>query len=135
MRTDYQKLFQNLDTPTPPPYLLGKIMQGISAKQKANTRRHFYIAAALMLVSLVAFIPVIQTLVTDLTQSGFLYFTSLLFSDFSAISGIWQTYAFSLLETLPVTGMILCMGVLYIFLQSLQSFTRDLQVLYFQKTI
>lgn len=133
MQSDYQKLFQNLTNPAPSPDLLGKILMEIKARQKARIRRHFYLVCTLMAITLFAFYPVVQSFLSDLTQSGFLYFSSLMFSDLEAISGFWQTYAFSLLETLPVTGLLLSTGLLLIFLQSLQYLVRDLRLLYFQK--
>ncbi|HRY63002.1 MAG TPA: hypothetical protein P5267_00110 [Patescibacteria group bacterium] len=128
MEPSYQKLFKHLKPVEPSAGLLSVVMTRLEAEERraiARSRRRLFFASLFLLASLGALIPVFRVAYTDLAASGFFQYLSLLFSDFSIIASSWQSYAFSLLETLPVLSLTLCFGVIFIFLAALRFLARD----------
>lgn len=130
MRQDFEKLFSYLKSPEPPAYLLKKIMAGIHEKSRLLSLKQRLVLFSLSLLgSLVAFVPALQTLRTALTESGFIQFLSLLFSDAETVIVYWQNFVYSLLETLPVMSLAIFLTIFFIFLGSLKLLTADLKTL------
>lgn len=128
MAQNYQQLFDRLPTAEPSVGLLPIVMARLEKeKRRAVTRSRYrlFFASFFLLGSLVVSVQVFQVAYADLTASGFFQYFSLLFSDFSVIMDSWQSYIFSLMETLPVLSLTLFFGVIFIFLAALRFFARD----------
>ncbi|HOZ36753.1 MAG TPA: hypothetical protein PLR18_02900 [bacterium] len=128
MDQSYQKLFTHLKPAEPPAGLLTVVMARLAKEERraiARSRRHLFFVSLLLLGSLWAFFPAVKLVYTDLIASGFFQYLSLLFSDFSVIASSWQSYAFSLLETMPVVSLTLFLAVTFVFLFALRFFTAD----------
>ena len=65
--------------------------------------------------SIFAFINMVQAI----SQSGFGQYVSLVFSDGGVVLSYWKEFLFSLVESIPVTGVILCLGAMTLFVWSL----------------
>lgn len=113
----------------PPRELLGKILKRIHKEQRILVLRKIIIFSITLSLSLLAFIPSFKILLSDLNQSGFGNFFSLIFSDFSAVTTYWQSFVMILLETLPALSLALFLAVLLTFLQSIKSLTKNIKII------
>ncbi len=138
MEQNYHQLFSHLKTAEPPAGLLPKVLKRLekeAARSAARARRQLALASLLLLSSLVALVPIFRAAYADLSASGFLSYLSLLFSDFSIVVSSWQSFAFSLLETIPVVSLTLLLAVTFIFLFALRFFARDVRSVLHRATI
>lgn len=129
MRQDYEKLFASIELAEPQPGLLEKILCRIQKERNASVRRRIFIFAASALCSIVALVPTFQMVRTDLINSGFIQFFSLLFSDFKTVTAYWQSFAMSLLETLPIMSLIILTSVTLIFLESIKLLVKNINII------
>lgn len=113
----------------PPKGLLEKIMKRIHREERLLVLRRIIIFSAMLIGSVAAFVPSFKTLSADLSQSGFLRFFSLIFSDFSSIRMYWQSFTMILLETLPVVSVVIFLAVLLAFLESIKHLTKDVKTI------
>jgi ABC-type spermidine/putrescine transport system permease subunit I len=131
MRNDLEKLFSRFTTIEPPEGLLGKIMERIrQEKHLLAVKRRLVVIFLGFAASAAALIPVFNLARTDLAQSGFLQFFSLAFSDFGIIIAYWQSFAMSLLETIPAISLAMFFAVIFMFLGSLKLLARDVKIVY-----
>ncbi len=80
--------------------------------------------------SIIAFIPALGAVQAEISQSGFLQFLSLIFSDFEIIINYWQSFVISLLETIPAISIAIFLAVIFVFLESLKFLARDIKIIY-----
>lgn len=104
--------------------LFEKIMHRIHREERVLVLRRVIIFSTTLVVSLVAFFPAFGMLMTDFSQSGFLNFFSLAFSDSSTVMKYWQSFGMTLLEALPALSLALVLAILLTFLQSIKSLTK-----------
>lgn len=131
MRKDLEKLFDFLHAPEAPEGLFGKIMERIRSEQRLlAVKRRLVVISLGFLASAGALIPVFNLVKTNLAESGFLQFLSLALSDFGVVINYWQTFAMSLLETIPAVSMAMFLGVVLAFLASLKLLARDVKIIY-----
>jgi hypothetical protein len=109
--------------------LYNKVLQRINRERELLTiKRRLVIFSVSLAVSLVAFFPVINLVRAGFAESGFLQFFKLIFSDFEVIKMYWQNFVLILLESLPISGIIMLLITLLIFIESLNILARDLRV-------
>lgn len=114
--------------------LFEKIMLRIALeKNKIAIKRKIAIFSVMLAVSFAGFIPAVKMAYSGFADSGFTQLFSLIFSDTTAVMSLWQNFSLSLLETLPING-ILAIGFLgVIFFSSLRFLSK--QLLYSKKLI
>lgn len=125
VKKNYEQLFGRLDKREPPAGLLERIMLRIAEERRRRVQMRTAVFGVLSLVALAALVPAWRELNSEITQSGFSQFASLIFSDGAALAAYWQDFAFSLLESLPVFGMVAVLGVLLALFSSLKFFVQD----------
>ncbi len=131
MRKEYEKLFSRFTTIEPPEGLLDKIMERIRReKHVLVVRRRLVVIFLGFVASAAALVPVFNLARADLRQSGFLQFLSLAFSDFGIIIAYWQSFAMSLLETIPAISLAIFFTVIFMFLGSLKLLAKDIKIVY-----
>jgi len=113
----------------PPKGLLEKIIKRIHREERFLVLRNTIIFSATLILSILGFIPSFKMLSSDFSQSGFLNFSSLMFSDFSIVSAHWQSFVMVLLETLPVLSLALFLAILLTFLESVKHLTKDVKII------
>ena len=118
MRQDYEKLFSNIETPEPPTKLLGAVIACIHAKDRQSALIRSVIFGIGLITSLIAFVPALQRVQSSLTESGFLDYFGLLFSDTGAILATGKSFALILLESLPVFSLALLLAIVLTLLES-----------------
>ncbi len=109
------------------------LLQNIQERlQRETVRRYKYHAAIFftgIIASVIALIPLAFILDHAFIDSGFITLVSLLFTDAAAVFSNVNTYLFSLLETIPVTNLLIVSFVLFLFFESLQRFLRNFRSL------
>lgn len=136
MRKDYEKLFTHLKPLEPPEGLFEKITHHIREEQRLLTmKRRLVIFSIGIMGSLAAFIPVFKVVQTGFAESGFMQFFSLLFSDFGIVVSYWQNFAMSLLETLPITSLMMLLATVLVFLESLKLLIKDIKIIFTSKQL
>jgi hypothetical protein len=113
----------------PPKGLFEKILKRIHKEERLLVLRKVIIFSFILLRSLAGFAPSLKMLISDLDNSRFINFFSLIFSDFSTVATYWQNFAMILLETLPVLSLALFLSILLIFLQSTKSLLKNFKII------
>lgn len=129
MLKEYEKLFGKIKAPQPPKNLFAKIMRRVDEEIKlAALRRRIIFFSILLVASIGAFIPAFQLAWAEFSESGFVDFLSLIFSDLNSVAAYWQNLGIALLESLPVVSAIAVLSVVFVFLQSLKFLARDIKM-------
>ena len=106
MSNDLQKMFKHTKTLEPSPNLEKLILAKIASRQKFVLKRKLAMIYAGFLAASGIFVWAILTLGKAFVQSDFWTLAKLLFSDTSLIIENLNNFAFSLMETLPIFGII-----------------------------
>lgn len=115
----------------PPAGLLDRILSRIALERRLQRAKHRLVVFSIaLLISIISFLPAFKLAQTSLRESGFSQFLSLLTTDWSIIMVYWQSFIFSLLESLPVISLAIFVAVIYIFALSLKFLTQDLKNIY-----
>jgi len=116
------------------PVLFGSIMGRINEERRLlSLKRRFAIFSVLILVFGTAFIPALKALSAALINTGFLQFFFLMFSDFDITLDYWQNFLMQLAETIPVVSSAVFFGVVFIFLELLRFWARDIKIIFAPK--
>lgn len=113
----------------PPKGLLEKILKRIHKEERLLVLKRVIIFSIMFLASLAGLVPSMKILLSDFSKSGFINFSSLMFSDFSTVMTYWQSFAMILLESLPAVSLALFLVVLVILLQSTKSLIKNIKII------
>lgn len=128
MTQNFDKILSKINQPEPRACLFELIWLAIQKqKQLAVIKRRLVLSIILSAITGIGFVPLAKLTRTGFSTSGFWQFFSLIFSDFSAVIYSWQNYLISLLETLPVTNLILLLAVFLIFLEMLKFLVKNIK--------
>ncbi len=112
-----------------PSELYDKVLQRVYKERGLLTlKRRLVIFSVSLIISLIAFFPVINLVRAGLAESGFIQFFTLIFSDFEVIKMYWQNFLLILLESLPITGLITLLITSLVFLESINILVHDLRI-------
>jgi hypothetical protein len=125
MKNKITKIFQKAAY-KPDPALTGVVWSTVIAKNKRNTQFKLWAFALVGLTSFVGLVPTFKMLLSDLTQSGFYEYFSLLFSDTGSIFSYWKEFFLSLAESLPVVSIISALSLLFICFLSLRYLIKQI---------
>jgi len=120
MRQDFEKLFTFSVSPEPAPDLVGKVMQRIRSEQRLAVSKWR---------GAIAFVPAFRMVQSGFTESGFMQFFSLLFTDFSIVMTYWKSFGLSLLEALPVVSLSIFFTIVLVFLESFVQLVKNTRAL------
>jgi len=116
--------------------LFQKIMLRIRAERKRMVLRRkitgFSIALA---VSFLGLVSAIKMVYAGFAGSGFVQLFSLAFSDTAIILASWQNFVLSLLELLPITGLLAIGVALFTVLGSLKFLSNNLKKYEYRQNI
>ncbi len=114
-----------------PEGIFERVMAHIRLEQRFLTiKRRLMIFSFGFVGSAIALVPVFKLTQSSFAESGFLHFISLIFSDFGITVSYWQSFAMSLLETLPAMSLAILLAVIFIFLESLRFLARDIKFIF-----
>jgi len=107
MRQDYQKLFNNLNSPEMPRGIFDKIISAIYHEQELRqTKKFLFSFLSLLIVSIFAIPFSAITLINQISNSGISYLISAAFSDLATFFNFWQNFTLAIIESLPITGLL-----------------------------
>lgn len=130
MRKDYEQLFSHLEPPKPPVDLLPKILMRIQQEERSkHIKWHLSFFVALLVGSVVLFIPAFMAVRVAIVKSGFMQYISLLISDSKTVMTFWDSYAMTLLESLPIMSIVSFLATVLVILEALKYIARDLKIL------
>jgi len=108
--------------------LFEKIMRRIKAERKRMVLRRKIAGFSFVLaISFLGLVPAIKMAYAGFVGSGFVQLFSLAFSDTAIIMASWQNFILSLLELLPITGLLAIGVALLAALGSLKFLSKNLK--------
>lgn len=127
MKDSYDKLFKRLGYLEPPAGLSERIMRSISERSVARAIwMKTILSGVLSTVATIALVWSWFITQSEVAQSGFSQFFSLLVSDTNMVTVLWRQFSMSIIESFPVIGAIAILGSLLVLLVSVRSFMRDI---------
>ncbi len=127
MKDSYDKLFKRLEYLEPPAGLSERIMRSISERSVARAIwMKTILSGVLSTVATIALVWSWFITQSEVAQSGFSQFFSLLVSDTNMVTVLWRQFSMSIIESFPVIGAIAISGSLLVLLVSVRSFMRDI---------
>ena len=92
--------------------MIKEVMTRIAERRVRQTRLWGALHGVISLGALVALVPAYQYLSHSATASGFSAYLSLMASDGSALAHSWQSFGLTLVESAPIAGCALVLGIL-----------------------
>jgi hypothetical protein len=131
MPQDYQKLFSYISTQEPSQELLGKIMSRIEGERKmVAIKRKIIVFSVGLAGSILALVPAFKMVWDGISSSGFAQFLSLLFTDSEVVMAYWQSFAMTLLESLPMFSIILFLVIVFTLLGSARFLSKNIKIIH-----
>ncbi len=125
----YKILFSKIPSEAPSQGLLNRIDQQINRSRILQSRIRAVMFITFSCVAIIACIPIIQNMITAMTNSGFSTYMSLLVSDGGYIMSSWKEFGMTLAESFPVLGATAVIATALVFTYSLS------RSLFYLKTI
>jgi len=116
----------------PPEALSLRVLACIQAEKRRLARIRLYLFGTVSTFSFVALFPAFQYTLSEIASSGFYDYASLLISDTSSLLPYWKEFTLSLVETLPVFGIVLSLALIFLMLESLRTAIRNMNVMNYQ---
>lgn len=108
MKKDLEKLFTYFEPATPEAGLFDRIILAIKKeKGRQQARKIFFSFFALLIVSIITIPFSLMEMVNQAKNSGTIYFLSTIINNFGNLVYFWQDSALAILESLPITGIII----------------------------
>jgi hypothetical protein len=120
MEDNLKNIFQRIGELKSPDLLETKILARIDKEQEKFTKWRVFVTRVVGGFSFVAFFPILINLVSQLQNSGFWTYLSLLFTDTNTVTLYWKEFLMSLVEAtpmFPVTLILLSLLGLFISLK------------------
>ena len=109
----------------PPLNLEASILRKISVARTRAARIHFAFLSTVSLLSLWGIFQTGISLWKSFSQSGFYDYLSLVMSDGATLTTYWKEFALSLVESLPLIGLITLFAIIAMFIWSGTKALRD----------
>lgn len=107
MRRDYERLFTHIKPAEPPEGLFDKIILAIKREQELRqTKRLLFSFLFLLVVSFITTPLSLTMFLNQVENSGFSYFISAAVSDFGTFLLMWQDFSLAIIESLPITAIV-----------------------------
>ena len=118
--------FRDLPEIEPDQRLFYLIISRISLAEQRTARIRLAILSFVSLASFVAIFPLFQHTSSQLAQSGFSQYFSLIFSDGAIISIYWKEFMISLAESIPLLSVTAILVSVFALLVSLKSAIKNI---------
>lgn len=107
MRRDYERLFTHIKPAEPPEGLFDKIILAIKREQELRqTKRLLFSFLFLLVVSFITTPLSLTMFLNQVENSGFSHFISAAVSDFGTFLLMWQDFSLAIIESLPITAIV-----------------------------
>lgn len=130
MENSYAKLFRSIPDAEPCSIIFEKVLIRIEESKVRKTKIDFAGFTTLALVAVGSFVPAVIYIENSLAKSGFYDYASLLVSDSAFVFLNWKSLLFSLVDTVPITEIVVSLGLVSIFIYSLHKVIRDQSILF-----
>lgn len=129
MTSEFKKILNEIEYQevTLPKDLVNNIILKVDEKDRQKSKIK---ALGLSLVSITSFlisIPIISQIITSFTQSGFYNYLSLIISDYDVVIVYWKEITISLVESLPIIGIVSLLTVALVFAWSTIKATSEVR--------
>jgi hypothetical protein len=101
--------------------LKNSIINKIKKEEMKMTIYKIVISSVVSLTSVLVAIIFVINIIQDASQSGLTNYLSLLLSDGASILSYWQSYALSIVESLPIIPITIVFASIWIFVWSISS--------------
>lgn len=118
MDKGYRKLFGHLDLMESPNNLKSQIVKKIETKEKRLQTARVWIFGSSSIASLGLALSTVIYLANSIKQTGFWQYFSLIFSENKLILDYWREFTLSLIESLPIVGLIILLASIGFFVWS-----------------
>jgi len=108
------------------PDLAENIWHNIVIRNKRIIRFKLWTFSFIGFTSLIGLIPAWKALSSNLAQSGFYEYLSLIFSNSGSVLSYWKELAFSIAESLPMMSIILSLSLVFILFFSIKYATKQI---------
>lgn len=125
---DFEKLFSYLEPKAPPEELFDKIKLRIRREKRIIAMRKVAVLSLGAVMSIGILVPFLNSTATAIANSGLLQFISLLFSDTEVVLSIWQDYAITILESLPIIEIAGLLGTTIFLVYLIKNIAQNIQV-------
>jgi len=102
------------------------VWRAITVRGRRITQFKLWVFALAGFASLIGLVPAIKILSSDLAQSGFYEYFSLIFSDSGLMLSYWKEFIFSLAESLPTMSIIFTLSSVFVFFLSLRYIMKQI---------
>lgn len=121
MRPDFEDQISSLLKPSKPSEeLFDKIIMRIQKEKLISAKRRIALFSLGIAASLAALIPIFEMLKTNLSQSGFLQYFSLIFSNPGTVLKYWGDFTLSILESVPMLSLAAFLTIILALLEFLK---------------
>ncbi len=102
MDNNIENIFKTIGELKSPTLLSSKILFRINQEQIKRAKIQMIITRIIGGLSFFAFFPILINLISQLQNSGFWYYVSLLFTDTGTVALYWRQFSMSLIEATPM---------------------------------
>ena len=120
MSQKYKKIFSFSIDDKAPERVFSAVLKRIEDRKTKQEHAKAFAHGLLAIIAVIAIVPAISYFISEATQSGFLQYLSLVFSDGSAILSDWKDLTMSILESIPIISSISCLALIFIIANSLR---------------
>lgn len=120
MNDEFAPLFSHLKTAEPNADLGNRIVKIIKLRQARSKKIRIALSSAFATISIFAVVPAISYFTTELLQTGFGNYLSIIFSDGYSVMAYWKDFTLLLADSFPVTGSLLVLTTSLLLLSSLK---------------
>ena len=130
MRQNYEKLFNYIQSPEPPPGLFERVMKTLRKEQESRQKKRFLFSFSVLLAVSFAAAPLSwNVFINQIESSGISHFISAAFADIGTFFALWQDFTMAVLETLPLLGLAALAGSLCLSVFTIRFFLRGRKLL------
>lgn len=133
MKDNFEKLFACLEATEPPDGLLVKTLDRLEKARERRAISRLTLLSLGLIASATALVPLGRMFYAEISASGFWQFFSLIFSDFGAVTAVWQNFILTLLETLPVYSLAGILAMTFVSLELLKYLSGNLKIIFNHK--
>ena len=126
-----EKPILKLNKFSPPSALEGHVVFEIRRRERMREKTRLTTFAIVAFGSFAGIIVALKNIVSSATNSGFIRYASLAFSDWSTVVSIWKTFTLSLVETTPILAVTLCIVAILAFTWSVSGALRHAKLTQF----
>ena len=95
--------------------MIQNVMTRIAKRRMAAARVWAVFHGLISIAAIIALVPAYQYMAGSAATSGFSAYLSLLASDGSSLIHYWQAFSLTLVESAPIAGCVLVLGILITF--------------------